>query len=223
MAIAVEAVVSAQASGATSVTTPSITPAGANRLLMALGGNSAGTVAAYSDMTYAAGQMTAKWDVTYQTYFRNVCEFLVAPSTGGGVVVYTVAATQDELGVGAVAYSGVDQTTPLDTEASANAGAGATSISVNVAGATDDLVADFLYGSGASPTINQSNTSRFTQTGIGGGDTAACGSTKASSGTTTMGWAFSSSTYGTGIVGVNINADAGAGGTANPWYYYAQQ
>src|SRR5574341_1086879 len=139
MAIAVEAVVSAQASGATSVTTPSITPAGSDRLLMAFGANSAGSVSAYSDMTYAGGQLTGKWNVTYQTYFRNVCEYQVAPSTGGGSVVYSVASTQDELGAGAIAFSGVDQGTPLDTEASANAAPGVTSISVDVSGATGDL------------------------------------------------------------------------------------
>lgn len=217
MAVAYVTVQGASAGAASSVSTPSITPSGSDRLLVAFGGNEDGTPAAYSDMTYASGAMTPKWNVTYQTFYRNVCEFLVAPSTGGGVVTYTIGASNYTICAAALAFSGVDQTTPLDTESSNSAAAGDGATSVTISSATDDMCVDWFYGSSTTIAVEAGQDLRFESESFGAGpspDVDCCGtSTEAGATSVTMGWTRADTTYGAGQVAVNINAVGAAPST----------
>ena len=144
MAIAIEDDNSASAAGANQITF-AIVPAGTNRLLVVSGGNSAGenraTLSAITLGVVSVGD--SRWDVTNSTFYRAWCNSLTQPATGSATVTIDLSDSDDELGGGAVAFSGVDQTTPID---GVNTATGSSdTISETVTSAVNDLVYDTPY------------------------------------------------------------------------------
>lgn len=214
--IAIEATQHAAAGGASTVTTPSITPAGTNRLLIGCGGNDDGSPASVSSFTYGGVGMTSRFNSVLESFFRLVGYSTTAPSTSGGTVSYTISTSNYAVCVTAIALSGVDQTTPLGTPVSGST-TGGTSVSVNVSSETDDLVLDFIFGNATTIAVNNGNTSRIeVENFISLGDSYGV-STKAGDTTVTIGWARTDTSFGIGMFAVNINNDGSGGGpTGHP-------
>lgn len=168
--------------------------------------------ATISSVTYNSVAMTLV-DTAVNSSRRASLYRLVAPSTGANDVVITLSASEFDIVGGSMSFTGVDQTTPLGTAATANGNS--TAPSVNVSAATDDLVAAILcIEHSGTLSVGAGQTSRYSNIG-GAGFIKGAGSTEPGAATTTMSW---SDTVGGpwGIVGVSIKPKAGTGGGAVP-------
>lgn len=207
--IAIEDIEFAFASSAGDVSSPSISPAGADRLLLAFGGNFGSPVDAYVDMTYGGGAMTPFDNRAPNFFFRQVTEYLVAPSTGGGVVTYTVS-FDSTVGVVALALSGVDQTTPVENAVVNSAGSGSPTLDVTITSATGDLAIAFFWGDAAEIAASGGATTQLDEEGA---NSICMGVfTKAGAASVNLAAAVTSIVNGMGAVGMNIKAAAGGGG-----------
>ena len=115
--------------------------------------------------------------------------YMIAPPTGSSPVTVTVSPAK-QVAACAISFTGVNQTTPLNTFASA-AGQSLTP-SVNVPSAAGELVVDALSANseGLYVNANAGQTQRWTlQTGVGLFDVRSGGSTKPGAGpSVNMGW-----------------------------------
>ena len=100
---------------------------------------------------------------------------LVAPATGANTVSVTVATDpKSQMNMMNTSYTGVDQTTPIGTFATATGGN--TPATVNVTGTTSgNFVVDFMCEEdpGADPTVGASQTARHAQ-GAAGDEMLCC-------------------------------------------------
>jgi hypothetical protein len=140
------------------------------------------------------------------------------PATGSNNVVASFAQSTDAA-AGATSFTGVHQTTPTGTFASAT-GSG-TAPSVNVTSAADEVVIDTVgNNSGATATVGAGQTERWNQP-IPGLVTGA-GSTEPGASSVTMSWTLSSSiNWAIGAVplkpaAVGIGFDAASSSTCSP-------
>ena len=164
--------------------------------------------ATVTSVTYAGVAMTAIPSGSFDGNPDLFTYYLVNPTTGVNNIVVTCSAAT-ETAIGAVTYSGVDQSTPLDTAAVASGSSG--TASVNVSSASGDLVQDFLaVDDGPVVTVGAGQTSVYDD--AVGGKIRAAGSIENGATTVTMSWTFSSKPWA--ICGVSINpAAAGAAAT----------
>lgn len=211
--ISIEDVQFAFASSTDTVTSPSVTPAGTDRLLIAFGGNFGSPLDPYSNMTYGGAAMTPKDDIVQQFFFRQVCEYTINPSTSGGAVEYTIASFDSTLGVVGIAYSGVDQVTPLDATEDNSASSG-TSLAVAIPSAAGDEAISFIFGDATEVAVADGASSQVDQEGAN----AICMgvSTKTGSASVNMEWTTTSIVNGMGLIGMNVNAATGGGGGDSP-------
>lgn len=229
MAVAFDAASSGQATSATSLTIAH-TCTGSNLLLTAGGHVSAGSPPTISGVTYNSVAMTAMSGPTlYATFGRYSSWRLVAPATGANNIVMSLGGTGDELVLGGISFTGVDQTTPLGTVAAAQGTS--TAATVDASSAADEIVVDHCHAfnnnaSGAfsfAPGAGQ--TERY-DVNVSDNFAGACGSTETGAATTTMSQtittAGSVTEWRTSAVGVKPVA---AGGDAVPvcWQQYRQR
>lgn len=209
MAVAFEAVQSASGAAVSSLSTPSITPAGSNRLLVGVAGITSASPGDYTDMTYASGQMTPKVNYgPFQSFFRLFCEYLIAPSTGGGVVTVTLSGSTETVFVAALAFSGVDQTTPTDTEVTGNSNDGLATLTIT--STTNDMAMDATIGFGGTLTKTGSGTERVNFGGLAPFNSGAGASTIAGAASVVQSWTYSAGDKW-GSIGFNIKqVSAGA-------------
>ena len=138
--------------------------------------------------------------------------YRLAPTEGTANIVVTLADVHAILLTGAVDFTGVDQTTPFGTPATAT-GTAAT-ITVNISSATGELVVDavksFRTGNTAlSPGANQTE---HVDINSGATDSHAV-STEAGAATVTMSWTYTDGTltdYSWATAGVSLKPSAGA-------------
>lgn len=138
--------------------------------------------------------------------------YRLAPAEGTANIVVTLADVHAILLTGAVDFTGVDQTTPFGTPATAT-GTAAT-ITVNISSATGELVVDavksFRTGNTAlSPGANQTE---HVDINSGATDSHAV-STEAGAATVTMSWTYTDGTltdYSWATAGVSLKPSAGA-------------
>lgn len=141
-----------------------------------------------SGVTYNAVAMTNVWGVNGTTWVRNEGWRLTAPASGAHNVVVTYGGPCDQACAGAVTYSGVDQTTPIGTPASAG-GASATA-SVAVTSATGEVV---IGGVSSDPeTITPTGTQRWEVENVGS-DTSYGEQTYSGAASVTVQWNLGSS------------------------------
>ncbi len=131
---------------------------------------------------------------------------LVAPALGTANIVVTVGSSQKVVG-GAVAFDGVDQTTP--TGAFASTGGTSTMPSMNVSSASGDLAIGVLFGNdGVTATEGAGQATQWTfVTGGGSGNPRGVGSTEAGAASVTLSWTLSASVQWQ-VGGVTIKAAA---------------
>ena len=189
MAIAVDSVSSGTGTG--SSITVSHTTSGTNRLmLVGISGRASSGPAVVSGVTYNGVALSLVGSKTAYSLVTTIYK-LVAPDTGTHDVVVSFSTAPDKGGVvGVVTFTGVSQTTPLGTFASASGSS--TAPSVNVSSATGELVLDTLVDEDATVTMTAGagQTERWNAqfTYMGG-----AGSTKAGDTTVTMSWTLSGS------------------------------
>lgn len=222
------------AGNVSSLTTASFAVGGSNRYL---------SVCAASGAVSAVGATEAKWGGSGGTAMStptgggtqniggngrmNLWE-LIAPTAQTESVYVNWGANQDETFIIATSWKDVDQTTPFNTIASAT-GTNLTP-TASPASVSGDEVMDYMFymdggadqetfTEGAGQTVIQTIREATTPyEGMGSSQETATGAS------TTMSWTINSGsgidTWG--IFAFAVNEAAAGGGTANPWYYYAQ-
>jgi hypothetical protein len=158
-------------------------------------------------------------DGPFQTYFRLASAGDVNPSTTGATCTYTVANAETVMLIGAVAFSGVDQTTPRDTPPALSSGTTtAPSHTVTAGDAEDVRIAGVIGGAWTGGiTIGTGETSRVELENVSANNLAIGICTKEDGGSDAMNWT-PGPTIGWGMRGFNINAAVSAGpisGSAN--------
>ena len=144
---------------------------------------------------------------------------LAAPATGSNTLAATFSASMNNVGVRAISFTGVDQTTPLGSAVTATGNS--TTPSVIVPAATDDLVFDCLTIEHAGTlSVGAGQTSRYNAIVAGGGFNKAAGSTEPGAASVTMSW---SDTAGGpwAMIGVPIKPVAASGGGGVPRFMFA--
>lgn len=198
-----------QATAATSVGTGNVTPTGSDRVVFISGGNAAGGGGQAATWTWDGGAVTAEnWDFQGATFYAQSAAYKTAPAAAAAAGTQTVGANADDLAAGAIAFSGVDQTTPFDTPVTeTNTGGGAPSL--NVTTTTGDMVVNSItFGGVATLTAATDNTVRWEEENVAASNSYG-GSTRTGNGTVATGY---TETGGNGwLMGaVNINQSSGA-------------
>lgn len=188
---------------------------GSNRLLVvAVCNDEDGSAVTVSSVTYNGVGLTERITVARSNAQRASLWYLTAPATGANNVVVTISASQ-EFVAAAVSFTGVHQTTPLGTAASANGTSG--TATVDISSATDELVLDAVSVNqiGATTyTIGAGQTQRWAKIAIGTANPLvdARGSTEVGASTTTMSWTVSpSNVWVIAAVPIKPAATAGSG------------
>lgn len=134
-----------------------------NRLLLVGISIEDGAPADPSGVTYNGVAMTKVSSVTNSTAHAALYQ-LVAPATGANNVVVSFSSTMDDVVVGAVSFTNVDQTTPLGT-AVTNTGS-STTPTVSVTAVVGNVVVDVVGHTGTTtPTVNGSQTQMWNSAG----------------------------------------------------------
>jgi len=224
MAIALDAV----GPGATAATAPwtenpylewtHVVGSGADRLIIVcVGWDAGGGPPAISSVIYDYGgantAMTLWWaDAAYLTYYRQAAYYLVAPASGTKTIRVTLAGTPDAISGASVSYTGVDQTTPVDTPVTLATGIN-TSFSTNaVTSAAGDLVVGMAYCEWDTIATSDTNRSEVEASA----NCSFCLAESPGAASVTLDFSGTpSSAYG-GKAG-NVNAAAAGGGSAHPY------
>ena len=144
--------------------------------------------------------------------------YRLAPVEGTANIVVTLADVHAILLTGAVDFTGVDQTTPFGTPATAT-GTAAT-ITVNVSSATGELVVDAVKAFRTGHTALSPGADQTEQFDINSGATDShAASTEAGATTVTMSWTYTdgvATDYAWAIAGVALKPAAGGGGSPAP-------
>jgi hypothetical protein len=148
-----------------------------------------------STVTYGTGNLTFVGSATNGTLSRAEIWQLVNPATGTNTVTVTLSGNSKFVG-GAATFTGVHQTTPLGTFASATGNS--TTPSVNVTSAEGEAVVDTLAqrNSATTAAADSSQTERWNAVTSGGTNATnvrGAGSTEPGAGTVTMSWTLTSS------------------------------
>lgn len=224
---------SASGAGTTSLTSTNFTiSSGANRVAIGFDCTGDSTGANPTGMKWQGSSGTALTQhgatLSIGTHAKLSTWKLTAPAAAVGAAYGNWSATQGEACIPMVAYTGVDQTTPLGTAATAvgnTDAAGNATATVNITTVVGDLVvaAVFLHNAATSsnPTIaaNQ-GTERYKAqtTAIGGFGAVVVWDFVATATTTTMSAAIASAEHGLtnawGITAAVVNPAAGGGGSA---------
>lgn len=164
--------------------------------------------ATVDDVTYNGVSMTLVTTATSGSRYAELWR-LAGPATGSNTVAVSLSTTEQEVSAGVMSFTGVDQTTPVGTAATAT-GSGTTP-SVAVSSTTGELVVDALAIENAGTlSVGAGQTSRYNTFGAGGWNKHA-GSTEPGAVSTTMSW---SDTVGGewAIIGVPMKPATGGGG-----------
>lgn len=158
---------------------------------------------ATTSRTYAGVALTSVGQIANGTSCRSELWQLVAPATGANNIVANFGET--DVVLGGESMTGVDQTTPTGTAATATGTS--TAPSVNVSGATDDLAVDCMSAVQQTATVGAGQTQRWNATG--GTSVRGAGSTEPGAATVTMSWTLGAS-VAWAIVAVAAKAAGGA-------------
>lgn len=225
MAIAFDASISAQASAASSITSAAFTISGSDRFAGVNCSGSSGVPAAPSAIKIGGSGGTAcdldSNNGTFGTYGFIGVGTLIAPPTGSQTAYASFGSAQDEIGICAVNYTGVDQATPKGTVA-INSGTGTSdtaTATVNVSTTSGDVVVDFVAGYHQAPDtatilVGANQNSREEEESIDGYTAVGISDETATGATTTMSWGFtfgSSSVYAWATRAFKLNAATGGG------------
>lgn len=165
--------------------------------------------AGVSGVTYAGVSMTLIGTITATGGCVVHMYALKNPASGANNVVATLSGPPWYYAFAAASYTGVDQTTPYGTYASASGGSGTPT--VDVSSASGELVVDALAArmNPSSPGSGQTQRALVNNASDGANIRAAI-SEEAGAATTTMSWSGSGATWA--IIGLPLKPAAGGGG-----------
>jgi hypothetical protein len=186
----------ASATSPTATASWSHTCSGTNRLLIvgvAVGDASTGAMTL--GVTYNGVAMTSVARVNSNNQTAGFVELfrLINPPTGANTVVVTPSATANAISAGSISFTGVHQTTPLGTAATAFGSSGTPTVAVT-ATTSGNMIVDAVCNGAAVTSSNQTqrwlrNTNTSTAAGNGAAATAAAtGSSVTMSYATTSDW-----------------------------------
>ncbi len=210
------------AANVTSLTTAAFTIAGSDRILMGGIGSGAGTPVDPSGMKWGGSggvALTQRGSTVNVGAFVKVSQFsLVAPAASSDTLYGSWPGNQDETVIGGASYTGVDQTVPHGTQATASGSLAAVS-TVNVSSASGEVVADvtmFLDLGGNLNTLTEGalQTPRVDIAQVGGAAYEAFGmSDEPGDATITMSWTVNTGTCDWGILGIPLKPASGVAPT----------
>ena len=213
MAVAVDGASSAQTAGVdvNTLSWTSHTIAGADRLLV-VNVSIEETVESVLSVTYGLAALTFKGSQAGAGSFAKIeTWFLIAPATGTGTILITLAAAglSDMVG-GAVSFTGVHQTTPLGAFFGATATSTAPSVTVTDGVSGDMIIDGVAVDSGTqTATVGAGQTERWNR--LISGNVMGLGSTEAGAASVVMDWSLSvSRVWAAGAVAVKAAAGAAA-------------
>ncbi len=209
-AVAVDAVNSTTVANASTGTVTLTVGSGANRLLIVgVSDNNKRTISSVTVNTTLT--MTSIGSQTDGATTKIQMFSLINPPAGLNTVQVTWSGGGVNGVIGAISFTGVNQTTPLGTFASATGTS--TAPSVNVTSAAGEIVVDTVVGAGGTLTVDPSQTQRWNLTStVRGG-----GSTEAGAATVTMSWTLSASnSWSIGGVSVKPPPTTSIGDGTNP-------
>lgn len=131
---------------------------GSDLLLMVHSGTN-GTPVSTSGVTYAAVALTSRWSGS-RNWTAASGWSLVAPATGANTVAITLSASEDTAFGQAISYTGVDQTTPHGTGATANGASTAPTVPT-LTSATGEVCLGFLMTSDTAITSGAGQTAEI--------------------------------------------------------------
>jgi phosphodiesterase/alkaline phosphatase D-like protein len=206
--VELDSVSSGTEDGVSSITIAHTVGTGANRLLLvgvswAMSGEDTQDI---SSVTFGGVALTEVDYMEGGQNRRDAIYYLTNPASGTANVVVTFSGAVNAV-VGAASFTGVDQTTPLGTAATANGGQnGTTTATVNVTTEVGDLVFDTV-AAGRTPTVGAGQTALWNIPTTAGNIVHSAASTEqATSTSTTMSWNLAD-TATWGIVAVPIKAE----------------
>lgn len=187
---------------------------GTDRLLVVGCSINSGASASVSGVTYNGVSMTSAGAAPIDGGNTEVSLwYLVAPATGSNTIAITITGTISGISAGGVSFTGVHQTTPVGTYASATGNS--TTATVNVTSATNEMVVDVCgcfftstLSVGAGQTQRFNAQAGFVVTGAG--------STEAGASSVTMSWTLSTSgNWAIAALPVKEATGGGGGGAVN--------
>jgi hypothetical protein len=215
---AIDAISTATVSSGQSSRTFSHTTSGTDRLIIVGISFNNDDLQTVSSVTYAGQALTKIGQAVQSDDARVELWYRVAPTTGTNNVVVTFSAGLNDGGViGAMTFTGVNQSTPLGTFASATGDS--TSASVNVSSATGELVLGVISVEGEDAdtvTFGPLQAEHWNITSTPGDDTIAAGDTEAGASTVTISWSISPAADDWAIGAVPIKYATSTGPTAAP-------
>lgn len=215
MAIAFDAASNANNSGNTTWTF-SHTCTGSDRLLLIGCAIQYGDTCTISGITYNGVSMTRIGSAINNTdSFSNIgatAFYLIAPATGTNTVSVSLTGPPFVQGVAAISLTGVHQTTPLGTHATAFAN-NSSAPSVTVSSATDEFIVDFVAML-SNPTSTTAGSGQTKRTENLASDSSICSSTEAGAASVVMDWSLGGNQW-CSIFGIPVKP-SGGGATWTP-------
>jgi hypothetical protein len=216
----------AYAAGASSFSTAmSVTASGSNRCavvhiqLQGAGGGSGQDIS--GNVTYAGTNMTSAGAALVDTQFNGATVHLytlVNPATGSNTLAGT-ASVACNITVDLIAYTGVNQTTPVRASSYTTQDNGATSqttCTITVPSQTGDMTNSCAGSASTSQALNSTN---HTQRNIDNSIASSYGTDDAvASGNVTHTWTWAGAEAGKLCAGFSIAAAAAAGGISTAWW-----
>jgi hypothetical protein len=196
----------ASSTSATSVSSLSWshTCSGNDRLLFVVVGAGSSVVGnrVVTSVTYNGVALTQAWALNGPGWVRNEGWYLVAPATGANTVVVTYAGNNLQAAAGGVSFTGVNQTTPVDTAATASGNTGNPTVVVSSA-TTDIVISGVSSDAQTTLAVGGTGTQRWRVLNVDT-DTAYGSSTDAGASSVTMIWTQSGN-ENWAMGGVSIN------------------
>ena len=216
MVVAFDQVDSNEATSGTTIAITNFAPGGVDRLIVAQAGSSSSD--ALDDINKNGADFPdEQWGLQTGGYWRMHQRSLTGPTTASESVTanWPSGNNSDGLGLGVMSFTGVDQTTPLDTAVTAT-GNSNDPTGLSITSEVGDMVVGGIWCAWhTNATFQGDGTERYNFAGIGAYDNGA-GSTAVGAASVNVEWGGGTG-YGNDFImgGTNINA-AAAGVAINP-------
>lgn len=130
---------------------------GADRFLFVVVGVATAPVGRVTGVTYNSVSLTKAWDASQSGVRQTSGWYLVNPTTSSNTIEITVSESTSALVAIATSYTGVNQSEPAGSGATATGYSSAPSVDVSAA-STNELIIDGVATASSLPTVHESQT-----------------------------------------------------------------
>ena len=215
MAVGFDQIDSAEATSGTTIAVTGFAPGGADRLIVAQAGSSSAD--SLSDINKNSVDFgDEQWALQIGGYWRFHQRSLTNPTTASESVTanWPSGNNSDGLGLGVFSFTGVDQSTPLDTPVTST-GNSNDPAGLSITSETGDMVVGGIWCAwNTNATFQGDGTERYNFAGIGSYDNGA-GSTAVGAASVNVEWGGGTG-YGNDFAMGGVNINAAAAGAADP-------